>query len=66
MSIMWHKLGDAEKQSFKNEAERLNKNATNLTQDEKCIQIQRVKKMLINNVSISISLLIPFYTNGIF
>lgn len=52
MSTMWHNLSDAEQQSCRDEAARLNENSSDLTDEEKNIQIRRLEKKLINDVSI--------------
>eukprot|EP00794_Sanderia_malayensis_P002165 gene2165-2458_t len=50
MSTTWHNLSQADQQSCKEEAARLNENSPDLTEDEKIVQIKHIKKKLINNI----------------
>ncbi len=52
MSTEWHKLDDAEQQLCRDEAAKLNGNSVDLSDEEKTIQIRRLKKKLINDVSV--------------
>ncbi len=49
MSTEWHKMDDAEQQSCRDEAAKLNENSVDLSDEEKTIQIRRLKKKLIND-----------------